>query len=364
MSWDDVQSAADRVAGSIAVCAIGTSLDCTRWSFPGAQSVDIADIVDGGAGSSTHRDGVTDKQGSEIATATAADTDTSNPPNTVGASATPAAVVVVLGSAVFQRDHERDGSDEQPHPADGSRGSKRATDDSHCSDDESGTIAAALETLTAIAALETFVIAVVPAGSVREEDVDAVAARVDGLLLAGGASDKAADTEAVAATAELLSIVGRPGFVNLDLTDAETVFAAGVAAIATGIAPRSSPEQAVSAAFSALPEPVDSSDAQAALVDVAVDPATSIAAATDAVAAVRDQIDPAANVIWGGAVDDEATDEIRVQIVIAGVRYAPPLRGGDPCPRCGSPLSVFALGTNETLSCDACGYSGIGVRRE
>jgi len=100
------------------------------------------------------------------------------------------------------------------------------------------------------------------------------------------------------------------------------------------------------------------------LVDVVVDPVTSIAAATDVVGAVRERIGTAANVIWGGAVDESATDEIRVRVVVADIRYAPGLESGDPCPRCEAPLSAYALGARETLSCDACGYSGIAVRRE
>jgi len=68
-------------------------------------------------------------------------------------------------------------------------------------------------------------------------------------------------------------------------------------------------------------------------------------------------------VIWGGAVDEAAADELAVRLVVAGVRHAPPLAAGDACPRCGEFLSAYRFGARETLSCDGCGYSDIAVRR-
>lgn len=211
--------------------------------------------------------------------------------------------------------------------------------------------------------LDAFIVAVAPSG-VAPESLAAVRRRVDATLLAG----EGGPAEAIRT---FLEAVQRPGFVNLDLADARTALSIGTAAVGTGTAgtdgsptaDRDAPALAVDEAFDRLPEGVGPADASAALVDVVIDPETSIAAATDAIAAVRERIDADANVIWGGAVDESVEDEIGVRVVVADVEYAPPLAGGDPCPRCGTSLSTYAFGARETLSCDGCGYSGVAVRR-
>jgi hypothetical protein len=219
------------------------------------------------------------------------------------------------------------------------------------------TVAEEAESLRELAAFDAFTVAVVPAAAADGDALPAVRGLVDAVLLAEG--------DAVEASIRaFLATVQEPGFVNLDLTDAETVLSSGVAALGTGTADRDAPGDAVDAAFGGLPEGVDATRASAVLVDVVVDPETSIAAATDVIAAVRERIGADANVIWGGAVDEAAADELAVRLVVAGVRHAPPLGAGDPCPRCGDPLSAYRFGSRETLSCDACGYSGIAVRRD
>lgn len=216
--------------------------------------------------------------------------------------------------------------------------------------------AEATDALRAIDALDAFAVAVVPAAAAEGDALAAVRESVDAVLLAEGDAVEAA-------IRAFLATVQEPGFVNLDLTDAETVLSAGVAALGTGAADRDDPSVAVASAFDRLPEGVDAAEASAVLVDVVVDPATSIAAATDVIAAVRERIGADANVIWGGAVDEAAADELAVRLVVAGVRHAPPLSAGDPCPRCGEPLASYRFGARETLSCDACGYSDIAMRR-
>jgi hypothetical protein len=216
--------------------------------------------------------------------------------------------------------------------------------------------AEATDTLRAIDALDAFAVAVVPAAAAEGDALAAVRESVDAVLLAEGDAVEAA-------IRAFLATVQEPGFVNLDLTDAETVLSAGVAALGTGAADRDDPSVAVASAFDRLPDGVDAAEASAVLVDVVVDPATSIAAATDVIAAVRERIGADANVIWGGAVDEAAADELAVRLVVAGVRHAPPLSAGDPCPRCGEPLASYRFGARETLSCDACGYSDIAMRR-
>lgn len=210
--------------------------------------------------------------------------------------------------------------------------------------------------LRAIDALDAFAVAVVPAAAAGGDALAAVGESVDAALLARGDAVEAA-------IRAFLATVQEPGFVNLDLTDAETVLSAGVAASGTGAADRDDPAVAVASAFDGLPDEVDAAGASAVLVDVVVDPETSIAAATDVIAAVRARIGADANVIWGGAVDEAAADELAVRLVVGGVRHAPPLSAGDSCPRCDEPLATYRFGARETLSCDDCGYSDIAMRR-
>ncbi|MBP1922901.1 hypothetical protein J2751_001917 [Halorubrum alkaliphilum] len=218
-----------------------------------------------------------------------------------------------------------------------------------------------LADLREVADTGVFTVAVVSGDDADADALATITAAVDGVLLAG---DGAGSALGPASTVrEFLAAVQDPGFVNLDLTDARTVLASGLAAVATGSAPRDAPAVAVESAFDRLPCGVDAATASAVLVDVVVDPDTSITAATDAIGEVRARIGADANVIWGGAVDDDAADALLVRVVVADVRYDPPLAAGDPCPRCGSSLSAYTFGASETLSCDACGYSGIGMRR-
>ena len=314
---DDLQAAADALDGSVVVCGIGAYADALAdEQFPGARFATVAELL-AEAESSTDRAG-----GAGGADSRGGETDL-------------AAVVVAVDPALDLDTDEAFGS---------------------------------------LAAIDAFTVAVLPGSEVSTAGLSAVGEGVDGVLLAGGddgrsgrggagGSGDAVDT-VIAGIREFLDVVQAPGFVNLDLADARTVLSTGVAALGTGTAARDAPTTAIDRAFDALPDGVDPTAASAVLVDVVVDPVTSIAAATDVVAAVRERIGTAANVIWGGAVDESATDEIRVRVVVADVRYVPALESGDPCPRCEAPLSAYALGARETLSCDACGYSGIAVRRE
>lgn len=303
---DDLRETADALGGSVVVCGVGSYADALAGQpFPDARFMTVADLL--------------------------AD----------DAPAVAAAVIAVDPAAI-------------------------ATPDGTDGD-------AASESLRALTAIDAFTVAVVPGGDADAEGLSAFAEQVDAVLMVdsepgapatAGSGDSPESVAIGDAIRSFLAVVQEPGFVNLDLTDAQTVLSSGVAALGTGTAAREAPAAAVEAAFDDLPEDVDPADASAVLVDVVVDPVTSISAATDVIAAVRERIGADANVIWGGAVDESAADELRVRIVVADVRHDPTLAAGDPCPRCGVSLSAYAFGTRETLSCDACGYSGITMRRE
>ncbi|SMO39994.1 hypothetical protein [Halorubrum cibi] len=307
VSSEDLRRRADALDGSVVVCGVGGDAAVPNGAFPGARVTTVRELVAG-------RDadpGEGDDAGG----------------NTVGSAPDDAAgVAAVLVAADPPLETDR-----------------------------------VLDALAGLADLDAFVVAVAPAG-VDPESLAAVRRRTDATLIAG-------DGGPAAAIRTFLEAVQRPGFVNLDLADARTALSTGVAAVGTGtVAQRGdvddAPAVAVDAAFGRLPAGIDPAGASAVLVDVVVDPETSIAAATDAIAAVRERVGTDANVIWGGAVDESAEGEIAVRIVVADVGYAPPRSGGDPCPRCGTPLSAYAFGARETLSCDGCGYSGIPVGRD
>ncbi|WP_280586046.1 hypothetical protein [Halorubrum sp. Boch-26] len=299
---DDLREAADALGGSVAVCGLGAYADRLAGAeFRDARCATAAELLAEGPS-------VGDRgPASEGAGAPASPTE-------------PAAVVVAL----------------DPDDVDG--------------------VGEVSETLRALADRDAFAVAVVPAAAADEDALSPVRESVGAVVVAE-------DDAVEAAIRAFLATVQEPGFVNLDLTDAETVLSAGVAALGTGTADRDAPAAAVAGAFDGLPAGVDATDASAVLVDVVVDPDTSVTAATDVIAAVRGRIGADANVIWGGAVDEAAADELAVRLVVAGVRHAPPLTAGDPCPRCGASLSAYEFGARETLSCDGCGYSGIAVRR-
>ncbi len=252
-------------------------------------------------------------------------------------------------------------------------------------DVEDSGAASPTDTLRRLASTPAFTVATVHGSDGDAARLSAIAEIVDAVMLVGGdratptAEGNAASTAEgnAASTAEddvaaetagairtFLAMVRDPGFANLDLADARTVLSSGVAAMGTGTAARDVPTDAVATAFDRLPSEVDPTTASAVLVDVVVDPYTSLTATTDAIAAVRERVATDANVIWGGTVDESVDDGLAVRIVVADVRYAPTPGAGDPCPRCGASLSVYAFGTRKTLSCDGCGYSGIAVRRD
>ena len=348
---DELQAAADALDGSVVVCGIGVyAASLAGESFSGARFATVAELLaepgaserPDGAGSSSDSDrGTTDADVDHAAADSNPDLAADGNPDLAADSNPDLAAVVVAVDPALDLDTD--------------------------------------ETFGALAAIDAFTVAVLPGTEVSTAGLSAVGEQVDGVLLVGddgrsgrsdgdGADGATASVDGVDAVAggirEFLAVMQAPGFVNLDLADAQTVLSTGVAALGTGAAARDAPTTAIDRAFGALPDGVDPAAASAVLVDVVVDPVTSIAAATDVVAAVRERIGGAANVIWGGAVDESATDEIRVRVVVADVRYAPTLEAGDPCPRCEAALSSYALGARETLSCDACGYSGIAVRRE
>lgn len=184
--------------------------------------------------------------------------------------------------------------------------------------------------------------------------------RTDAVVLAPGT---AGDADALAdAVASFVSVVRDPGFVNLDLADARTLLAeVDRAALGIGTSDAGRPAEAVAAGFASLPAGIETDPASGVLVDLLGGPEMSVEDVSDAVTAVRGRVGPDAHVIWGGAVDPTLEEAVRVRLVVAGVGSSR-VTAGDPCPRCGAPLSAYTLGSAATVSCDNCGFAGVSAR--
>ncbi|DAC20872.1 MAG TPA: cell division protein FtsZ [Candidatus Poseidoniales archaeon] len=113
------------------------------------------------------------------------------------------------------------------------------------------------------------------------------------------------------------------GMVNLDFEDLRSViqFGSGVAMIGLGEA--SGPGRVEAATEEAMHSPlldIDSSDARGALINVVGGPSLTLGEAEKCAKIITDQISPHAQVIWGAAVREELGDEIRVMLVLTGVK--------------------------------------------
>jgi cell division protein FtsZ len=188
--------------------------------------------------------------------------------------------------------------------------------------------------------------------------LDALADRVGTVVVA---PKHGPDALADAVTA-FVSIVRDSGFVNIDLADARTLLAdVNRAALGIGTSGEGSPVAAVDMGFASLPAGIETDPATGVLVDLLGGPEMSVEDVSNAVTAVRGRVGPDAHVIWGGAVDPTLEEAVRVRLVVAGVGSAR-VTAGDPCPRCGAPLSAYTLGSTATVSCDDCGFAGVSAR--
>ena len=124
----------------------------------------------------------------------------------------------------------------------------------------------------------------------------------------------------ITGVAELLTI---DGMVNLDFEDLRSVinFGSGVAMIGLGSA--SGPGRAEAATMEALHSPlldIDASDARGALINVVGGASLTLGEAEQCAKIIKDKISPHAQIIWGAAVKEELEDELRVMLVLTGVK--------------------------------------------
>lgn len=125
----------------------------------------------------------------------------------------------------------------------------------------------------------------------------------------------------------ITEIITKPGLVNLDFNDINTIMrGGGVAMIGIGEAEtkQAKGERIDDAVGQALESPllgdVDISGARGALIRVVGGPDMTVSEAERAAALVSSRINPGARVIWGCTVDPKCQGRVKVLLVLTGVR--------------------------------------------
>tara|TARA_A200000159_G_C7313763_1_gene335823 strand:+ start:204 stop:1334 length:1131 start_codon:yes stop_codon:yes gene_type:complete len=113
------------------------------------------------------------------------------------------------------------------------------------------------------------------------------------------------------------------GMVNLDFEDLKAVIKSGSGVAMIGLGASSATNRAEEATLEALHSPLlelDTSDARGALINVVGGPTLTLGEAERCAHIIQEKISPHAKIIWGAAVDDNLGDEIRVMLVLTGVK--------------------------------------------
>tara|TARA_B100000575_G_C23137950_1_gene661559 strand:+ start:323 stop:1453 length:1131 start_codon:yes stop_codon:yes gene_type:complete len=113
------------------------------------------------------------------------------------------------------------------------------------------------------------------------------------------------------------------GMVNLDFEDLKAVIKSGSGVAMIGLGASSAANRAEDATLQALHSPLldlDTSDARGALINVVGGPNLTLGEAEKCAQIIQDKISPHAKIIWGAAVDEDLGDEIRVMLVLTGVK--------------------------------------------
>ena len=113
------------------------------------------------------------------------------------------------------------------------------------------------------------------------------------------------------------------GMVNLDYEDLKSVVQTGGGVSMIGIGSATGTNRAAQATLEALHSPlleIDFSDARGALINVVGGASLTLGEAEMCAQIIKEQISEHAKIIWGAAVEDGIDDEIRVMVVLTGVR--------------------------------------------
>ena len=113
------------------------------------------------------------------------------------------------------------------------------------------------------------------------------------------------------------------GMVNLDFEDLKAVIKSGSGVAMIGLGASKSANRAEEATLEALHSPLlelDTTDARGALINVVGGTSLTLGEAERCAQIIQEQVSPHAKIIWGAAVDESLGDEIRVMLVLTGVK--------------------------------------------
>ena len=125
---------------------------------------------------------------------------------------------------------------------------------------------------------------------------------------------------AITGVTELLTT---DGMVNLDFEDLKAVINSGSGVAMIGLGAASGPDRAEAATLEALYSPlldIDVSDARGALINVVGGSSLTLGEAEKCAQIIQSQVSENARIIWGAAVDENMGEDLRVMLVLTGVR--------------------------------------------
>ena len=155
------------------------------------------------------------------------------------------------------------------------------------------------------------------------------------------AAFKVADEVLMQTIKGLTEIITKPGLVNLDYADIQTVMKeGGVAFVGIGEANEDDDDRVKSAVHEALSSPllgeIDLKDAKGCLIRVVGGPDMSVAEAQRAAQIVNESVNDRARIIWGCSIDPELEGTIKILLIVTGAQSqymygkggAPTVKGG------------------------------------
>jgi cell division protein FtsZ len=137
------------------------------------------------------------------------------------------------------------------------------------------------------------------------------------------AAFRVADELLMRSIAGVTEMITKEGLVNLDFEDLRSVMLNGGGMAMIGLGEATGNDRAVDATEEALSSPlldIDISDARGALVNVVGGPSLTLGEAERCAQEIRERINPYARIIWGATVDKSMGNELRVLLVLTGVK--------------------------------------------
>ena len=119
------------------------------------------------------------------------------------------------------------------------------------------------------------------------------------------------------------------GMVNLDFEDLKAIISSGGGVAMIGLGSAKGPGRAEAAVMEALHSPLlemDMSDARGALINVLGGSSLTLGEAERCSQIISEQISPNAKIIWGADAKEEYGEDLRVMVVITGVK-SPQIHG-------------------------------------